>query len=130
MPALIPAALLYDTPENVLSLMKYLKAKNYKVNEIEMGEEPEGQLVSPTDYAALYFQLGNKLRRLNKYLKFGGPCFASLSSEEEDSTTFTEAKWTTLFLNYLKSHNSLDLFNFFSFEWYPLTISVRHLPLS
>ena len=49
----------------------------------------------------------------------GGPCFASLSSTEEDSTTFTEAKWTTLFLNYLKSHNSLDLFNFFSFEWYP-----------
>ncbi len=119
LPALIPAALLYDTPENVLSLMKYLEAKHYKVNEIEMGEEPEGQLVSPTDYAALYLQLAKKLRRLNKNLSFGGPCFASLSSEEEDSTTFTEAKWTMLFLNYLKSHNGLHLFNFFSFEWYP-----------
>ena len=118
-PALMPAALLYDTPENVLSLMKYLKRKHYKVHELEMGEEPEGQLVSPTDYAALYFQLAKKIRNLDYNIKMGGPCFASLSSEEEDSTTFTEAKWTTLFLDYLKSHNGIDLFNFFSFEWYP-----------
>ena len=118
-PALLPAALLYDSPENVLSLLKYCKAKHYPVNEMEMGEEPEGQLISPTDYAALYLQLGKKLRSLNDSIKLGGPCFASLSSEEEDSSTFTEANWTTLFLNYLKSHNSLDLFNFFSFEWYP-----------
>ncbi len=119
LPALIPAALLYDTPENVLALFKYLRKNNYKFNEVEMGEEPEGQLVSPTDYAALYFQLGKKLKSLDGNIKMGGPCFASLSSEEEDSTTFTEAKWTTLFLNYLKSHKSIDLFNFFSFEWYP-----------
>jgi len=118
-PALMPAALLYDTPENVLSLVEYLKAKHYPVTELEMGEEPEGQLVSPIDYAALYLQLGKKLRSLDESIKLGGPCFASLSSEEEDSATFTEAKWTTLFLNYLKSHNSLNLFNFFSFEWYP-----------
>ena len=118
-PALMPAALLYDTPENVLSLLKYMKSKQYKVNELEMGEEPEGQLVSPTDYAALYFQLAKKIKNLDTNFRFGGPCFASLSSEEEDSTTFTEANWSTLFLNYLKSHNSLDLFNFFTFEWYP-----------
>lgn len=119
-PALMPAALLYDTPENVLSLVAYCKAKHYPVTEWEMGEEPEGQLVSPIDYAALYLQLGNKLRSLDDSSRLGGPCFASLSSEEEeDTTTFTEANWTTLFLNYLKSHNSLNLFNFFSFEWYP-----------
>ena len=118
-PSLMPAALLYDTPDNVLSLIKYLEAKKYNVKELEMGEEPEGQLVSPTDYAALYFQLAKKLRSLNHNIKMGGPCFASLSSDEEDSTTFTEANWTTLFLNYLKSRNSLNLFNFFSFEWYP-----------
>ena len=118
-PALLPAALLYDSPENVLSLLKYCKAKRYPVNEMEMGEEPEGQLVSPTDYAALYLELAKKLKSLDNNIKLGGPCFASLSSEEEDSSTFTEAKWTTLFLNYLKSHKSLNLFNFFSFEWYP-----------
>jgi hypothetical protein len=118
-PALLPAALLYDSPENVLSLLKYCNGKHYPVKELEMGEEPEGQLVSPTDYATLYLQLANKIERLNYNLKLGGPCFASLSSDEEDSTTFTEAKWTTLFLDYLKSHKSLNLFNFFSFEWYP-----------
>ena len=116
---LMPAALLYDTPENVLALVKYFKEKNYHVNELEMGEEPDGQLVSPTDYAALYFQLAKKILTIDSTMKFGGPSFATLSSEEEDSTTFTEANWTSLFLNYLKSHNGLDLFNFFSFEWYP-----------
>ncbi|HZI69086.1 MAG TPA: hypothetical protein VFD44_05225, partial [Hanamia sp.] len=91
----------------------------YPVNEIEMGEEPEGQLIAPTDYAALYLQMAKRLRSLGGNLKFGGPCFAALSSDEEDSTTFTEAKWTKLFLEYLNSHNAIGLFNFFSFEWYP-----------
>ncbi len=118
-PALMPVALLYDTPENMMSLLKYLKQKKYLVTELEMGEEPEGQLVSPTDYAELYLQLGRKIKAFDSNLKMGGPCFASLSSEPEDSSTFTEAKWTTLFLNYLKSHNAIQLFNFFSFEWYP-----------
>ncbi len=84
-----------------------------------MGEEPEGQLVSPTDYAELYLQLARKIKTFDRDLKLGGPCFASLSPEPEDSSTFTEAKWTTLFLNYLKSHHAIQLFNFFSFEWYP-----------
>ncbi|MGN6247723.1 MAG: galactose-binding domain-containing protein [Ginsengibacter sp.] len=119
LPAMIPAALLYDTPENVLSLFKYIRSKNYPVNEIEMGEEPEGQLVAPTDYSALYLQLAKRLKAFDKNLKLGGPCFASLSSDEEDSTTFTEAKWTKLFLEYLNGYKAIDLFNFFSFEWYP-----------
>jgi hypothetical protein len=118
-PALFPAALLYDTPDNVLAMIKYFKAKHYLVNELEMGEEPEGQLISPVDYGALYFQLGKKIREIEPAMRMGGPGFASLSFTPDDSTTFTESKWTSEFLNYLKIHNSLDLFNFFSFEWYP-----------
>ena len=118
-PVLMPAALLYDTPENVLAMIKYLKANNYPVEEIEMGEEPEGQLISPVDYAALYHQLGVKLRKIDPMMKIGGPGFASLSPVIDDSTTFTESKWTKLFLNYLRDHHSMNLFNFFSFEWYP-----------
>lgn len=117
--ALMPVALLYDTPENMTALLKYIIKKKYLVNELEMGEEPEGQLISPTDYAALYNQLGRKIKKIDNPIKLGGPCFASLSHETEDSITFTEAKWTALFLNYLRNHNSLNLFNFFSFEWYP-----------
>lgn len=118
-PALLPAALLYDTPDNVLAMIKYLKWKHYPVAGLEMGEEPEGQLVSPVDYAALYLQCGMKIRALDPDIKMGGPAFATLSFEVDDSSTFTESKWTALFLNYLKSHNKIDLFNFFTFEWYP-----------
>ncbi|HUZ60005.1 MAG TPA: discoidin domain-containing protein [Hanamia sp.] len=118
-PALFPAALLYDTPDNVLAMIKYFKAKHYPVRELEMGEEPEGQLINPVDYAALYNQLGEKIRQLEPGMRMGGPGFASLSFTPDDSTTFTESKWTSDFLNYLKIHNSLNLFNFFSFEWYP-----------
>ena len=118
-PTLMPAALLYDTPDNVLAMIKYLKAKHYLVNEFEMGEEPEGQLVSPVDYAALYYQLGIKIKTLDSSFHFGGPGFAAISFTADDSSTFTESKWTALFLNYLKKHNGINLFDFFSFEWYP-----------
>jgi len=118
-PALIPAAVLYDSPDNMLALINHIKAKHYNVKEIEMGEEPEGQRVSPVDYAALYYQLGKKIKEIDTAMKMGGPCFASLSASPDDSSTFTETKWTSLFLNYLKSHNGINLFNFFSFEWYP-----------
>ena len=118
-PALMPAALLYDTPDNVLSMIKYMKAKHYLVNEFEMGEEPEGQLVSPVDYAALYYQLGIKIKEIDSSFRLGGPGFAAISFTPDDSSTFTESKWTELFLNYLKKHNAINLFNFFSFEWYP-----------
>ncbi|MEO9022410.1 MAG: discoidin domain-containing protein [Ginsengibacter sp.] len=118
-PALIPAALLYDTPDNVLALIKYLKAKHYPVEELEMGEEPEGQLIAPVDYAALYYQWGKQIRDIDPAMRMGGPGFAAISFTEDDSTTFTESKWTRLFLDYLKRHNSIQLFNFFTFEWYP-----------
>jgi len=118
-PALMPAALLYDTPENVMSMIKFLKEKKYPVNEFEMGEEPEGQLVSPVDYAALYFQLGKKIKGFDSSYHLGGPGFAAISFTADDSSTFTESKWTQLFLNYLKKRNVLYLFNFFTFEWYP-----------
>jgi hypothetical protein len=118
-PVLMPAALLYDTPDNVMAMLKYLKAKHYLVNELEMGEEPEGQLVSPEDYAALYYQLGMKIKDFDSSMRLGGPGFAAISSTPDDSSVFSESDWTRLFLNYLKKHAAIHLFNFFSFEWYP-----------
>ena len=118
-PVIMPAALLYDTPENMAALFKYIREKKYPVNEIEMGEEPEGQLVNPQDYAALYSQWTKLLKKVDPGFQLGGPCFAALDTHEEDGVTFTERTWTKIFLNYLKSHNQLNDFNFFSFEWYP-----------
>ncbi len=118
-PVLMPAALLYDTPDNVMAMIKYLKVKHYPVKEFEMGEEPEGQLVSPADYAAFYVHLGMKIKKFDSSLRLGGPGFAAISSTPDDSSTFSESDWTRLFLDYLKKHNAIYLFNFFTFEWYP-----------
>lgn len=118
-PALLPAALLYDTPDNVLAMVNYVKAKHYQVKEFEMGEEPEGQLFPPVDYAVLYYQMGIKIRNIDPKIRFGGPCFASIASTKDSDSAFSEAEWTTRFLTYLRKHDAIDMFNFFSFEWYP-----------
>ncbi|GAC1425027.1 MAG: hypothetical protein NVSMB67_26180 [Flavisolibacter sp.] len=118
-PAMMPVGLLYDTPENMVALISYLTRKNYQVKEIEMGEEPEGQLVNPADYASLYLQWAKKIINIAPQLKLGGPCFAALAFTPDDPYTFTEKKWAVIFLDYLKKHNGLKYFNFFSTEWYP-----------
>jgi F5/8 type C domain len=119
LPALMPVSLLYDTPDNMAALVKYLLGKHYPVPELEMGEEPEGQLINPQDYAALYCQWARVIKNIAPAIRLGGPCFAALATEEDDEYSFTERNWTTIFLNYLKAHDQLNDFNFFSFEWYP-----------
>ncbi len=119
-PAMMPLAVLYDTPENMEAFVHYLLSKHYPVEELEMGEEPEGQLMTPEDYACLYAQWATPIKKIAPQMKLGGPCFAYLSPEEDlDEESFTEGAWTSHFLNYLRAHNSIDNFNFFSFEWYP-----------
>lgn len=116
---MMPIALLYDTPENMLALLYYLKQRRYKVQELEMGEEPEGQLIHPNDYATLYRQWSQQIKKLYPEIKMGGPGFAALDFTENDAYTFSERQWTEIFLSYLKSHHCIDHFNFFSTEWYP-----------
>lgn len=116
---LMPIAILYDTPENMAALLKYLKERNYNAKEFEMGEEPEGQLIDPQDYAALYCEWADAIRKVDTTFRMGGPGFAALATTPEDEYSFTEQKWTKIFLSYLQDHHHLNDFNFFSFEWYP-----------
>src|ERR1700694_2359762 len=119
-PAMLPLGLLYDTPDNMAALVHYVRRKKYPVEEIEMGEEPEGQLVHPHDYAALYLQFAQAVKKIGPGLRLGGPGFAALAKDgAEDAYSFSERQWMELFLAYLKQHGRQDLFNFFSFEWYP-----------
>jgi hypothetical protein len=120
-PTMMPIGLVYDTPENMEALLKYLRAKHYPIEELEMGEEPEGQLIAPVDYANLYMQWGDKLKRISPDIRFGGPGFAGLAFIEHDSTTFDEARWTELFFRYLQQHGKANYFNFFTTEWYPFS---------
>jgi hypothetical protein len=120
LPVLMPAGLLYDTPENGAAAIRYLRSRHYAVRGVEMGEEPDGQYVTPEDYGALYLQWADALHAIDPALSLGGPCFQSTVADintwaDRDGNT----SWLNRFLNYLKQrHRTADL-NFFSFEWYP-----------
>jgi hypothetical protein len=120
LPAFIPIAMLYGTPEDSVAQIAYIEKRKYPISYIEMGEEPDGQYMVPEDYAALYLQWATALHRLDPNLKLGGPVFEGVT---EDIQTWRDAKgvssWFGRFLVYLKTHNRLSDFAFMSFEHYP-----------
>jgi hypothetical protein len=117
-PVLVPVGVLYDTPENATAEIKYLLKRQYALEGIELGEEPDGQWVSPEDYAALYAGVAHRFSALSQSLKLGGP---SLQNFEEQLLTWPDASgnrsWMNRFLNYIRA--STCRFDFFSFEFYP-----------
>jgi len=120
LPAMLPIALVYDTPESAVAEIAYLKGRNYPIAYIEMGEEMDGQYLSPEDYGALYIQWATALHRLDPTLKLGGP---GLGGGLEDLETWPaangKASWVTRFIDYLKQHGHMRDLAFFSFEHYP-----------
>jgi len=120
LPAMIPVALLYDTPENAVAEIAYLKSRKYPVSYVEMGEESDGQFFTPEDYGALYIQWAAALHRLDPSLRLGGPSFEGVN---QDILTWPDAQgntsWTNRFIQYLKGHGRLKDLAFFSFEHYP-----------
>jgi hypothetical protein len=117
LPALVPVGIFYDTPENAAALVSYLRRRRYPVEGIELGEEPDGQLVSPEDYGALYARWTRTLRALDASLRFGGPSFATITPFAPERVS--EKTWLKRFLAYDGAHGASDSFNFFTFEWYP-----------
>ncbi len=118
LPVLVPVGVLYDTPDNAAAEINYLLRRNYRLEGIELGEEPDGQWVSPEDYAALYTGVARRLASLHLHLKLGGP---SLQNFEDQLLTWADASnnrsWMNRFLKYVRSANVP--FEFFSFEFYP-----------
>jgi len=120
LPAIIPVAMLYSTPEDAAAQMTYIKKRNYPVSFIEMGEEPDGQYMLPEDYGALYLQFATTLHRVDPNFKLGGPVFEGVT---EDIRVWPDAlgrtSWLGRFLDYLKAHGRLQDLAFMSFEHYP-----------
>ena len=118
LPVLVAAGVLYDTPENAVAEIRYLLRRNYSLEGIELGEEPDGQWVSPEDYAALYTGVVRRLAELKSPLKIGGP---SLQSFEDQLLTWADAagnrSWMNRFLGYIRG--AKVRFDFLSFEFYP-----------
>ncbi|PYI47762.1 MAG: glycosyl hydrolase family 5 [Verrucomicrobia bacterium] len=118
LPVLVPAGVLYDTPENAAAEISYLLRRNYSLDGIELGEEPDGQWASPEDYAALYTGVARRFTALNSQVKLGGP---SLQNFEDQLLTWADTSgnrsWMNRFLRYIR--NARARFDFFSFEFYP-----------
>ena len=120
LPAMIPVALLYDTPDNAVAEIAYLEHRHYPISYVEMGEEADGQYMLPEDYAALYLQWATALHRLDPTLKLGGPSFQGVNKDIEvwpDASG--RVSWTVRFIDYLKQHGRMKDLAFFSFEHYP-----------
>lgn len=120
LPLLVPVPVIYDTPENAAALVRYLQARGYPVERIEMGEEPDGQFVNPEHYGSLYLQFEKAIHKINPTLQLGGPSLQDIEqSQVTGRSEFGKAGWMHRFLEYLKLRGQLDKFTFFSFEWYP-----------
>jgi hypothetical protein len=120
LPAMVPIALLYGTPEDSAAQIAYLEKRNYPISYVEMGEEADGQYMAPEDYAALYLQWATALHKVDPKLKVGGPAFQGVS---EDIKFWPDAQgktsWFGRFLDYLKAHGRLADLSFMSYEHYP-----------
>ena len=120
LPAMVPVAMLYDTPDNAAAEIAYLKARGYPVSYVEMGEEADGQYMLPEDYAALYLQGATAIHRVDPALKLGGPSFQGVNKDIEvwpDGNG--QVSWTGRFIDYLRQHSRMKDLSFFSFEHYP-----------
>jgi len=121
LPAVVPIALIYGTPEDSANQIAYLKARGYPISCVEMGEEADGQYMLPEDYGALYLQWATALHKVDPALKLGGPVFQGVN---KDIQVWPDAQgqtsWLGRFVSYLKEHNRLQDLAFLSFEHYPL----------
>lgn len=121
LPAMIPVAMVYSTPEDSAAELAYIEKRGYPVGYVEMSEEPDGAFMMPEDYAAFYVQWAKALHKVDPKLKLGGPVFTGVNSEIRvwpDAEGRTS--WLGRFLDYLRAHNALDDLAFVSFEHYPL----------
>ena len=109
LPAMMPVALIYDTPDNAAAEIAYLKARNYPVSYVEMGEEADGQYMLPEDNAALYLQWATAIHRVDPTVKLGGPSFQGVNRDIEvwpDANG--KVSWLGRFLDYLRQHGRLN----------------------
>ncbi len=121
LPAMIPIAMIYNTPEDAAAELAYVEKQGYPVSYVEMGEEPDGHYTPPEDDAALYIQFAAALHRVDPKLKLGGPVF---TGQNKDIETWADdegrTSWTRRFVDYLKAHGKLGEFAFFPYEHYPI----------
>ena len=118
LPMMVPAGVYYDTPENAAAELRYLRRRGYPVRQVELGEEPDGQFISPEDYADLYLQTARLLHAIDPDLSLGGPSMQGATTETWPDPEGGRS-WSARFLAHLTERGGLDQLGFFSFEHYP-----------
>jgi hypothetical protein len=120
LPTMVPIAMLYAAPEDAANEIAYLYKRKYPISWIEMGEEADGQRMLPEDYAALYIQFARAIHKLVPQARLGGPPFEGTPGDV-DGWADADGRVSFLgrFVDYLRAHNALQDFTFFSFEHYP-----------
>lgn len=118
---MVPVPVLYGIPDDAAAEVRFLRARGYAIGRIEMGEEPDGQFITPEDYATLYAQTAQAIRTDWPDAPLGGPGFQGLETRVmfawPSDTTF--GSWIPRFLAAIRERGRPGDFNFFSFEWYP-----------
>jgi hypothetical protein len=121
LPAMIPIAMVYATPEDSAAEIAYIEKRGYPLSYVEMSEEPDGAYMLPEDYAAFYLQWATALHKVDPKLKLGGPVFTGVN---EDIKVWPDAQgrtsWLGRFVDYLRAHGRMSDLAFVSFEHYPL----------
>jgi hypothetical protein len=120
LPAMVPVALLYGTPDDAAAEIAYLEAHGESLLGVELGEEPDGQWILPEDYGALYLQWATAIHAVDPGLALGGPVFQGTN---EDVAVWSDGagktSWLGRFIDYLTAHGRLADLGFMSFEHYP-----------
>jgi hypothetical protein len=118
LPIMIPVGILYDTPENAVAELQYFRNFGVPLREIELGEEPDGQLVTAADYAALYLEFARRIHNVFPAVITGGPSLMNGIADTwlDDSA---DQSWTSQFIRYLSDHDGIAELGFFSFEMFP-----------
>ena len=120
LPAMIPVSVIYGVPEDSAAEIAYLEKRGYPISYVELGEEADGQYMTPEHYAALYVQWAKALHAVDPKLKLGGPAFTSFNEDIEAWPDASgEKSWFKRFLGYLRAHGRLEDLAFMSFEHYP-----------
>ncbi|HEY4320685.1 MAG TPA: discoidin domain-containing protein [Gemmatimonadales bacterium] len=123
-PMLVPTGVMYDTPENAANELRFLRSRGYPLLGVELGEEPDGQRVTPEDYGSLYLQFATALHRVDPTVRLGGPSWQDLLDDPlqlwpRQPVAGPRPTWIGRFLDYVDEHRRIADFNFLSFEWYP-----------
>jgi hypothetical protein len=118
-PMLMAAPVLYGVPLDAAREVTWLAKRGIPIRGIELGEEPDGQLVAPEDYGSLYLQMADQIRRVSPKVLLGGPSLQTVDGEFRAWPEPGSKPWLTRFLQYLDGRGRRADLGFFSFEWYP-----------